>query len=204
MTSQRSKTTSIAVLLAWIASPGITGAEDRPKDAAPYVLLVSEGDETVQAIFDRYPELSGSWEELARFNLLRRGEAIEVPAEMLDSPGTLAKIATFYGEAEVKRSFDSRFVPLVPNLLLREGDEIRTWRGAGARILFEDETPSCSRARAGRRWFLSERGTSRRLLICSSSSRKEASGPRWSTSSGDESRSRLRRRTPSSAERSFA
>jgi hypothetical protein len=38
----------------------------------------------------------------------------------------------------VKRSFDSRFIPLVPNLLLREGDEIRTWRGGGARILFDD------------------------------------------------------------------
>ena len=133
-----SRSVSIAILFAWLASPGITRAEDRPKGAAPYVVLVTEGDETVQAIFERYRELRGSWEELARFNLLRPGEAIEVPADMLDSPGMLARIASFYGEAEVKRSFDSRFIPLVPNLLLREGDEIRTWRGAGARILFED------------------------------------------------------------------
>jgi hypothetical protein len=102
------------------------------------VVVVTEADGTVQALIDRYPELRGSWEELAKFNLLRAGRPIEIPSEMLDSPGTLAKVANFYGEAEVKRSFDPRFIPLVPNLLLREGDEIRTWRGAGARILFED------------------------------------------------------------------
>ncbi len=124
--------------LAWVASGGLLCAESPRKTASPYVVLVTEGDGTVQAVFDRYPELRGSWEELARFNLLRAGAPIEIPAAMLDSPGTLAKVASFYGEAEVKRSFDPRFIPLVPNLLLREGDEIRTWRGAGARILFED------------------------------------------------------------------
>ena len=127
--------------LAWLAplaSAGLLGAEAPRKNPSPYVVLVTEGDGTVQAVFDRYPELRGSWEELAKFNLLRAGRLIEIPSEMLDSPGTLAKVASFYGEAEVKRSFDPRFIPLVPNLLLREGDEIRTWRGAGARILFED------------------------------------------------------------------
>jgi len=104
----------------------------------PYVVLVTEGDSTVQAVFQRYPELKGSWEELARFNLLRSGHVIEIPPDMLESDGVLAKVASFYGEAEVKRSFDDRYLPLVRNLLLREGDEIRTWRGAGVRILFED------------------------------------------------------------------
>lgn len=125
-------------VLAWVVSAGVLGAEPPRKNPSPYVVLVTEGDGTVQAVFDRYPELRGSWEELARFNLLRAGRTIEIPAEMLDSPGTLAKVGSFYGEAEVKRSFDPRFIPLVPNLLLREGDEIRTWRGAGARILFDD------------------------------------------------------------------
>jgi hypothetical protein len=126
-------------VLAWLASAGLLGAEgSRKEPASPYVVLVTEGDGTVQSVFDRYPELRGSWEELAKFNLLRSGRAIEIPKEMLSSPGTLAKVASFHGEAEVKRSFDARFIPLVPNLLLREGDEIRTWRGAGARILFED------------------------------------------------------------------
>jgi len=127
-----------APVLAWFASAGLLGAEAPSKNPSPYVVLVTEGDGTVQAVFDRYPELRGSWEELARFNLLRAGRPLEIPLSMLDSPGTLAKVASFYGEAEVKRSFDPRFIPLVPNLLLREGDEIRTWRGAGARILFDD------------------------------------------------------------------
>jgi hypothetical protein len=116
----------------------VLSAEATGKNPAPYVVVVTESDGTVQAVFDRYPELRGSWEELARFNLLRAGRPIEIPAEMLESPGRLAKVGSFYGEAEVKRSFDSRFIPLVPNLLLREGDEIRTWRGGGARILFDD------------------------------------------------------------------
>jgi hypothetical protein len=128
--------TSIALLVA--AMPFASVAEDRPKSPSPYVVVVTEGDGTVRAILDRYPELRASFEELARFNLLRPGRSIEIPSEMLDSKGTLAKVGSFYGEAEVKRSFDARFIPLVPNLLLREGDEIRTWRGAGARILFDD------------------------------------------------------------------
>jgi hypothetical protein len=136
---ERSKMVSLACALALFASRGSLGAESPRKDAAsPYVVLVSEGDGSVQSVFDRYPELRGSWEELARFNLLRVGRSIEIPSDMLESPGMLAKVASFFGEAEVKRSFDQRFIPLVPNLLLREGDEIRTWRGAGARILFED------------------------------------------------------------------
>jgi hypothetical protein len=117
---------------------GLGAAEAPEKSETPYVVVVTEGDGTVQSIFNRYPELRTSWEELARFNLLRAGETIEIPSEMLDAPGTLAKVASFYGEAEAKRSFDARFIPLVPNLLLREGDEIRTWRGAGVRILFDD------------------------------------------------------------------
>jgi hypothetical protein len=122
----------------WLLSQASTaGAETPAKIRETYVVL-SEGEGSVQAVFDRYPELRTSWEELAKFNLLRGGHPIEIPEEMLEAPGALAKAASFYGEAEVKRSFDSRFVPLVKNLLLREGDEIRTWRGAGVRILFDD------------------------------------------------------------------
>ena len=136
---ESSRKASVAFALGFVASAGLLGAESPRKDpASPYVVLVTEDDFSVQSVFDRYPELRGSWEELAKFNLLRVGEAIEIPSDMLDSPGTLAKVASFHGEAEVKRSFDQRFIPLVPNLLLRKGDEIRTWRGAGARILFED------------------------------------------------------------------
>jgi hypothetical protein len=138
--SRKASSGFAAGVLFSLASVGPVGAEAprRSPSPSPYVVLVTEGDGTVQAVFDRYPELRGSWEELAKFNLLRTGRPIEIPAEMLDPPGTLAKVASFYGEAEVKRSFDPRFIPLVENLLLREGDELRTWRGAGARILFED------------------------------------------------------------------
>jgi hypothetical protein len=102
-------------------------------------VIVTDSEANPEALFERYPEIAGSWEELAKFNLLRRpGTAIEMPRAMLSTDHTLAKIAGLYGEAEVKRSFDNRYIPLVENLLLREGDVLRTWRHAGARILFEN------------------------------------------------------------------
>lgn len=103
-----------------------------------FVVVMTEDDSSAQALFDRYPEMSGSWEELAKFNLLRSGHLIEIPRHMLSSDGMLTKVASAYGDVEVKRVFDKRFIPVVKNLLLREGDEIRTWSGSGVRILFED------------------------------------------------------------------
>lgn len=115
-----------------------TEPEDPGQSSPPFVVLMTEDDASVQALFERYPELKGSWEELAKFNLLRPGHAVEIPSDMLESSGVLAKVSSYYGETEVQRSFDSRFIPVIPNLLLREGDEIRTWRGSGVRILFDD------------------------------------------------------------------
>ena len=128
----------MSFLLAWASDAGARerSASDDENDA--YVVVMTEKDSSARALFERYPELDGSWDKLAKFNLLRAGHVIEIPRDMLASDGVLAKVANMYGEAEVKRSFDDRFIPIVPNLLLREGDEIRTWRGSGVRILFED------------------------------------------------------------------
>jgi hypothetical protein len=103
-----------------------------------FVVVMTEDDSSARALFDRYPEMSGSWEELAKFNLLRSGHLIEIPRHMLSSDRMLTKVASAYGDVEVKRVFDKRFIPVVQNLLLREGDEIRTWSSSGVRILFED------------------------------------------------------------------
>ena len=107
-------------------------------DDDSFVVVTTPDDSSARALFDRYPEMSGSWEELAKFNLLRSGHSIEIPRHMLSSDGMLTKVASAYGDVEVKRVFDKRFIPVVKNLLLREGDEIRTWSGSGVRILFED------------------------------------------------------------------
>ena len=109
-----------------------------PKDEGSSYVVLTKNETSVEAFEARYPELAGRWGEIARFNLLRAGHPIEVPEALLRSDGVLARIATFYGEAEVRRSFDDRFVPVVENLLIREGDEIRTWREAGVRLVFSD------------------------------------------------------------------
>jgi hypothetical protein len=57
---------------------------------------------------------------------------------MLAKDQVLAKVTQSYGETEIRRSFDSSFMPVVENLLLQEGDVLRTWRKSGGRILFDD------------------------------------------------------------------
>jgi hypothetical protein len=133
----------LAAAGSWLLSQAsAAGAETPAKIRETYVVL-SEGEGSVQAVFDRYPELRASREELARFNLLRGGHPIEIPEEMLDAPGALAKAASFYGEAEVKRSFDSRFVPLVKNLLLREGARSEPGEGRESGSSSTMETTFC-------------------------------------------------------------
>jgi len=135
-----------AILSLGLAFSSLAFARDDDKDKnngggpdrEPYAVVLTENDSSAQALFERYPELSGSWDELATFNLLETGRVLEIPKAMLSSDGVLAKVATSYGDVEVKRSFENRFIPVVPYLLLREGDEIRTWRRSGVRVLFED------------------------------------------------------------------
>jgi hypothetical protein len=57
---------------------------------------------------------------------------------MLSRQKVLAKMSEHYGETEVRGLLDKRFMPVVKNLLLREGDVLRTWRKSGGRILFDD------------------------------------------------------------------
>lgn len=121
-----------------IASSAAAGPESKPKTEDGFVVVMTEDESSAKALFDRYPEMSGSWEELAKFNLLRTGHVIEIPRHMLSSDGMLVKVASHHGDVEVKRAFDKRFIPVVNNLLLREGDEVRTWSGSGVRVLFED------------------------------------------------------------------
>ena len=134
---------SSLLLMAILFAATVAGASEKKAARAGdenedgFVVIMTDEDSSAQALFDRYPEMSGSWDELAKFNLLRSGYVIEIPRHMLSSDGVLAKVSSYYGDVEVKRDFDRRFIPVVNNLLLREGDEVRTWRGSGARILFE-------------------------------------------------------------------
>lgn len=127
-----------ALLSAAAVAAGSEKNSSTNRDRDPFVVVVTEDDTSTQALFERYPEVSGSWEELAKFNLLRSGQALEIPSHLLSSDGVLAKVGNTHGDVEVKRVFDKRFIPVVKNLLLREGDELRTWSGSGVRILFED------------------------------------------------------------------
>ena len=140
--------------------PAEESADSRGKKEASYVIL-TDSESSPDELFQRYPELASSWEELARFNLLRRpGTAIEVPRDMLGADRSLAKITGIYGEAEVNRSFDDRYIPLVQDLLLREGDVVRTWQHSGARIVFENGTNLVLRSHSKARFISLQAGGS--------------------------------------------
>ncbi|MGH9461783.1 MAG: FecR domain-containing protein [Vicinamibacteria bacterium] len=128
---------TLPTLAAVAAARPAEESSDKKDHKETYVIMTSS-ESSPEELFRRYPELASSWDELARFNLLRSpGTTIEVPRDLLATDRILAKIAGVYGEAEVRRSFDDRYIPVVENLLLREGDLLRTWRHSGARILFD-------------------------------------------------------------------
>jgi hypothetical protein len=103
-----------------------------------YVVILTSSDSHPEGVLERYPEVTATWDDLAQFNLLRSGTPVELTRDMLVQDRVLAKVSQFYGETEVQRSFDLNFVPVVENLLLQEGDVLRTWRKSGGRILFDD------------------------------------------------------------------
>jgi hypothetical protein len=103
-----------------------------------YVVILTSSDSAPEGVLERYPEITAAWDDLAQFNLLRSGTPIELKREMFAKDQVLAKLSQFYGETEVLRSFDPNFIPVVENLLLQEGDVLRTWRSSGGRILFDD------------------------------------------------------------------
>lgn len=128
---------SLSILGAVAAARPAEESSDK-KDQKDAYVIITTSESSPEELFRQYPELASSWDELARFNLLRSpGTTIEVPRDMLAADRTLAKIAGVYGEAEVRRSFDDRYIPVVQDLLLREGDLLRTWRHSGARIQFD-------------------------------------------------------------------
>jgi hypothetical protein len=127
----------LSVLLMGAAEKGDSTKNPKSPDDS-YRLILTRSDSSPEVFFERYPEITTSWDDLARFNLLRSGNPIEIKREMLSKDQVLVKVAQHYGETEVRRSFDRSFIPVVDNLLLREGDVLRTWRKSGGRILFDD------------------------------------------------------------------
>jgi hypothetical protein len=120
--------------------PVVSEGDDEPKskEKQPFVLILTPSDTSPETVLTRYPEITGNWVDIAKHNLLRPGREIELTRDMLAADHYLAKVVGFYGETEVRRAFDERFIPVVQNLLLREGDILRTWRRSGGRFLFED------------------------------------------------------------------
>ncbi len=120
------------------AGKTLSAQAQKDNGSDPYVVIVTESDSSPESLLQSYPEVTSSWEDVALYNLLRPGRHIELTRDMLSRQKVLAKMSEHYGETEVRRLLDKRFMPVVKNLLLREGDVLRTWRKSGGRILFDD------------------------------------------------------------------
>lgn len=101
----------LSVLLMGAADESDSKKENTDTNDA-YVLILTPSDSNPDGVLERYPEISVSWDELARFNLLRSGTRIELKRDMLAKDQVLAKIAQSYGETEIRRTFDRSFMPV--------------------------------------------------------------------------------------------
>jgi hypothetical protein len=105
-----------------------------------YVVVLTEKDTTPLKVYQKYLNSADFWRQLAEHNLLGNGIQIRVPRDMLKSDQIPAKITKFSGRVEIARHFDWNWVKVVPNMLVQQGDWIRTRSRSSVEILQDDGT----------------------------------------------------------------
>jgi len=111
-----------------------------PSSGDDYVVVMTDKDDSSQKVFSKYLDKPESWRPLADYNLLADGVKVRIPKAML-KPGILpAKITAFSGRVDIARKVDWKWIPAVPNLLVSEGDWIRTRDRSSAEIRQDDGT----------------------------------------------------------------
>ncbi len=121
---------------------------DSPKELAAsaqssgedYVVVMTDKDTTPLSVYQKYLESADFWRQLTEHNLLQKGIEDKVPESMLKSGQIPAKVTKFSGNVEVSRNFDWKWVRVVPNMLVQEGDWIRTRAKSSAEVRQSDGT----------------------------------------------------------------
>jgi len=123
-----------------IASPQ---GEPQPTDARSdddYVVVLNAEDDTPLKVYQKYLDKADFWRELTEHNLLDEGVRVRVPKHMLKTGQIPAKVSKFSGQVQIARHFDWQWVPVVENMLVSEGDWIRTRSRSSVEIRHDDGT----------------------------------------------------------------
>jgi hypothetical protein len=105
-----------------------------------YVVVMTDKDTTPLNVYQKYLESADFWRQLTEHNLLKDGVAVRIPKEMLKTGQIPSKVTKFSGSVEIARNFDWRWVKVVPNMLVQEGDWIRTRAKSSAEVQQDDGT----------------------------------------------------------------
>ena len=124
-----------------------------------YVVVMTDKDTSPLKVYQKYLDSADFWRQLAEHNLLKKGVAIKIPKDMLKTEHIPAKITKFNGRVEVARNFDWKWVRAVPDMLVQEGDWIRTGKKASAEVLQDDGT--VIKLRPGTKLLFQANGTSK-------------------------------------------
>ena len=104
------------------------------------MVVLNAEDNTPLKVYQKYLEKADFWRELTEYNLLADGVEVRVPKHMLKIGQIPAKVNKFSGRVQIARHFDWKWVPVVPNILVSEGDWIRTRSRSSVEIRQDDGT----------------------------------------------------------------
>lgn len=105
-----------------------------------YVVVITDKDTTPLNVYQKYLESADFWRQITEHNLLKDGVAIRIPKNMLKNGQIPAKVTKFSGSVEIARNFDWKWVKVVPDMLVQEGDWVRTRAKSSVEILQDDGT----------------------------------------------------------------
>ncbi|HXV59596.1 MAG TPA: FecR family protein [Vicinamibacteria bacterium] len=108
-------------------------------DDDDYIVVVTDKD-TPLDFYHKYLDGAEFWREVTEHNLLREGVRVMIPGRMLKSEQIPTKISSFTGNVEIARSFDWEWVPAVPDMLVQQGDWVRTRAKSSAELRQDDGT----------------------------------------------------------------
>jgi len=105
-----------------------------------YVVVMTDKDSTPLKVYQKYLRSADEWRQITEHNLLKEGVAVKVPADMLKAGLIPAKVTKFSGRVEIARNFDWKWVKVVDNMLVQEGDWIRTRAKSSVEVKQDDGT----------------------------------------------------------------
>lgn len=124
-----------------------------------YVVVMTDKDTTPLKVYQKYLNSADFWRQIAEHNLLKKGVSVKIPKDMLKAEQIPSKITKFNGRVEVARNFDWKWVRVVDNMLIQEGDWIRTGKKASAEVQQDDGT--VIKLRPGSKMLFQSNGTAK-------------------------------------------